>query len=170
MHSYAQDYEIVTSLNDTFILSETKDYRIEVKRYLALRFADIQVLPKRGSRFNLMLYFKSDTEDLAQFNTPQKIAASIKRSSEEYLPYIVEKKITIKDLYPRKYFGSYTVLTDKRLSKVKTVPPNEFRYLGRGMLRVSRDSVVGFSLMTNDMKLLESRKVLAFIQSFVIEK
>ena len=169
-HSYAKEHEIVTSLHDTFVLSDTNDYHIEVKRYLTLRFADIQVLPKNDGSFNLMLYFKSDTKDLAQFNNPEKIAASIRKSSEEYLPYITEKQIIIKDLSPKSYYGSYTVMTDNKLSKVKVVPPNEFRYLGRGMLRVSQDSVLGFSLMTNDIQLLETRKLLAFIQSFVIKK
>ena len=110
---FSKEYEIITTLDDTFNLSDSKGYEVDVKKYLLLRFADIQIRPKGSTDYNLMLYFKSDTEDLSQFNTPAKIIKSIEASSEKYMPYIVENIIEVNDMRPEDHFGFYTVMTEK---------------------------------------------------------
>jgi hypothetical protein len=54
-------------------------------------------------------------------------------------------------------------LTDKEVA-AKTEPrPGEFKYITRGMIRLSPDSALGFSLMTNDVDSPDYKKMLDFI-------
>ena len=157
--------EIRMSVTDTFRISETDKWNISVEKELPLRFADIKIKSKSGYPFSMMLYFKCDTPDLAKFNTPEKIARSIKSSSEQYLPYILEKKIELNKT-PISY-GYYTTLTDAELSKKSSIPTDEYKYMTRGMVRLSDDSVLGFSIMSNDINSDEYRKLTNYIYSFV---
>jgi hypothetical protein len=56
-------------------------------------------------------------------------------------------------------------MTDAKLAKLIKVQPGEFKYISRGMIRVSADSVLGFSLMTNELGKLH-REMLNYIVSF----
>jgi hypothetical protein len=88
-----KEYNFLMSLRDEYIVRETDDLNIEVQKELTLRFADVKVTPKKHHSFSMMLYFKCDTIDLAQFNSLPKIQSSVKRSSAKYLPYVVEKEV-----------------------------------------------------------------------------
>ena len=94
-------HELQMSLADRFIVSESEKWNVEVEKVLTFRFADVRITPKTDSSFSLMLYFKCDTSDLSQFDTAHKIENSVRLSSENYLPYITEKKIEIKQLNPK---------------------------------------------------------------------
>jgi hypothetical protein len=131
----------------------------------ALRFADVLITSKKGLPFSLSLYFKCDTPDLAQFDTPEKIKNSVLASSKQYLPGSLEKEITLKELKLRNGYGYYTVLTNAKLAKLAKVPPGEFKYITMGMIRVSEDTALGFSLMTNDRGKLH-KEMLNYIVNF----
>ena len=163
-------HEFVMSLDDRFAVSETEKWRVEVKKYLSLRFADVEVTPKKDKSFSLMLYFKCDTPDLAQFDSFAKIEKSIRSSSQEYLARAVEKKIEVKRLDPKGWYGCYTVLTDANLAKQAKVPEGEFKYITRGMVRLSRDSALGFSLMSNELDSPLYKELLDYITGFVQPK
>lgn len=157
--------ELQMSMEDFFQVAETPQWSVEVEKLLPLRFADVKVKSKSGYPFNMMLYFKCDTPDLAQFDTPEKIAKSVRVSSEKYLPAIVEKKIELQSV-PVSY-GSFTVLTDADVVKKSTIPPGEYKYLTRGMVRLSKDSALGFSLMTNDVTSPDYKNLLKYVYGFV---
>ncbi|MRR56810.1 MAG: hypothetical protein EG824_01140 [Deltaproteobacteria bacterium] len=159
--------EVRTDLEDVFLISETDQWNVKVERELTLRFADVRVEDKRGYPFSLMLYFKADTPDLAQFDTPEKIERSVRSSSEKYLSGAVEKKITIHKVPVSGTYGFYTVLTDADIANKPNPKPREFKFLTRGMVRLSKNSVLGFSLMTSDTESDNYRRLLDFVYRFV---
>ena len=163
-------HELQMSLADRFIVSESEKWNVEVEKVLSFRFADVRITPKTDSSFSLMLYFKCDTSDLSQFDTAHKIENSVRLSSENYLPYITEKKIEIKQLNPKGWYGCYTILTDKQLASTDNVPNGEFKYITRGMIRLSPDSALGFSLMTNTLNSPQYNELIDYICSFAKDK
>jgi hypothetical protein len=160
-------HKIQMSLDDTFVIAGSTSWNFEIEKELTLRFADIKVTPKRGEDFNMMLYFKCDTSDLSLFDTPEKIRCSVEKSSEQYLPWIQEKKIILQKVPKQSTYGFYTVLTDADVAK-KTMPaPGEFKYMTRGMVRLSKDSVLGFSIMSNSTSSKTYEALLDYVYSFV---
>lgn len=159
--------ELRISLDDTFRVEETKDWKVEVERILTLRFADVKITPKHGYDFSMMLYFKCDTKDLSQFDTPEKIASSVRKSSEKYLSSTVEKGISLQAIPVKGTYGFYTILTDAAVAGKATRSPGQFKYLTRGMVRLSKDSALGFSIMTSDIDSGEYKKLLNYVYSFI---
>ena len=149
--SAAETQKLEMTLCDVFEVSETDNWNVAVDRYLMLRFADVKITPKHGYNFNMKLFFKADTADLSQFDTPQKIKQSVKKSTESYLPYIVEKQIILNPVPLSQSFGYYTVITDAKWADVKQIPEGEYKYMTRGMYRTSEDTALGFSIMSNDV-------------------
>ncbi|WP_419176781.1 hypothetical protein [Desulfosediminicola sp.] len=162
-----KEYNFVMSLDDEFIVRETDDLNVDVQKELTLRFADVKITPKQDNSFSMMLYFKCDTKDLAQFDSLSKIKKSVKRSSEKYLPYVFEKEIKLIDVNWKGQYGSYCILTDSALANAKSIPPNQFKYLTRGMVRLSEDSALGFSLMTNEINTEKYQEMLSHIKSWI---
>ena len=159
--------EVMTGMDDVFLISETDQWNVRLERELKLRFADVRIAEKHGYPFSVMLYFKADTPDLAQFDTPQKMERSVRLSSEKYLPGIVEKAIMIQKVPVLGTYGFYTVLTDADVARNPNPGPREFKYLTRGMVRLSKNSALGFSIMSNDVDSADYRKLLDYVFSFV---
>ncbi|MEN6367829.1 MAG: hypothetical protein ABFC88_13555 [Thermoguttaceae bacterium] len=165
----SEKHELRMSLDDTFVVKESEKWSIAVEKLLELRFANVKILPKKNHSFSLMLYFKCDTSDLAQYDTPQKMERALKSSSEKYLSNAVETKVDIKKLTFKGRYGFSTVLTDKELANQTTIPAGQFKYITRGMIRLSPDSALGFSLMTNSLDSTEYKELMDYIASFVKE-
>jgi len=161
----AKDRVLTMSLDDKFKISDVANWNIKVERELTLRFADVSVVSSKGYDFNLKLYFKCDTKDLAQFDTPEKMKRSVYVSTEKYLPYCVENKVELKELKCKR-FGYITTITDSELAKKKEIPKDEYLYMTRGFYRVSKDSALGFSVMSNDIDSAGFQKVIDYILSF----
>ena len=165
-----KEYELVMSLNDRFVVKGSNKWNVTVDKLLPLRFANVQVSPRDGRSFSLMLYFKCDTPDLGRFDSPEKMRSSVVASSEEYLPYSVEKRVVVKELRVRGWYGFSTVLTDRDLSEKKEIPAGSFKYITRGMVRLSPDSALGFSLMTNELDSSGYKELMDHILHFVKAK
>jgi hypothetical protein len=161
---------LTMSLDDKFTVADTTKWKVTVEKELALRFANVKVEPKEGAGFSLVLYFKCDTPDLAQFDSPPKIERAVRASSNQYLSNTVEKTIVLKKLAPKGWYGCYTVLTDASLADKTTIPENEFKYITRGMIRLSQNSALGFSLMTNDVDDAQYKEIIRYILSFAKPK
>jgi hypothetical protein len=159
--------ELRMSLADVFRLEAPTDWKIEVKRYMPLRVADVKITPLRDYDFDMMLYFKCDTKDLAQCDTPEKMAEIVKRSSEKYLPRTVEKDITLKPVQVKSTYGFYTVFTDAVVAGKAAPDSGEYKYLTRGMVRLTKGSALGFSVMTNDVDSEDYRKLLNYVYGFI---
>ena len=160
-------HKMQMSLEDSFVIAGPRSWNLEVEKELPLRFADIKVTPKKGEDFNMMLYFKCDTSDLSQFDTPEKIRRSVEKSSEQYLPGILEKKIKLQKVPKPSTYGFYTILTDAEVAKKSEPAPGEFRYMTRGMVRLSKDSALGFSIMSNSTSSKTYQRLLDYVYSFV---
>ncbi|RJX31562.1 MAG: hypothetical protein C4516_06920 [Oxalobacter sp.] len=159
--------EVRTSMSDVFKIPETDQWNVKVERQLTLRFADVRVDDKKGYKFSLMLYFKADTPDIAQFDTPSQMKAAVRRSSEKYLPSTVEKSIVLHLVPVYTTYGYYTVLTDAKVVNRGSAHERDFKHITRGMLRVSKDTALGFSLMTNDVDSAEYMNLMNYIYGFV---
>jgi hypothetical protein len=155
------------SLSDVFRLEVPSDWKVEVKRYMPLRVADVKITPLRGYAFDMMLYFKCDTKDLARCDTPEKMAEIVKQSSEKYLPHIVEKEILLKPVQVKSTYGFYTVLTEAEAAGKATSDRAEYKYLTWGMVRLTKDSALGFSVMTTDVDSEDYRKLLNYVYGFI---
>ena len=163
----AKPTELVMSLDDTFTVQDTADWKVSVDKLLTLRFADVYVAPKGPQSFSLMLYFKCDTPDLANYDTPEKKKRALVGSSQQYLGGIVEKELVIEEIKYGGWYGFKTKFTDASLVGKKALADGEFLYMVRGMIRLSKDSALGFSLMTNNLESDETKKVMNYIFSFV---
>ncbi len=62
------------------------------------------------------------------------------------------------------------MLPDTQWDEKESVPAEEFRYMTRGMVRLSRDSVLNFSLMTNNLDSQAYKNFMAYITHFVTMK
>jgi hypothetical protein len=155
------------SMNDEFVLQETDAFKVEVHEQVMLRYANVQIKPKKSHSFDMMLFFKSDTKDLAQFNSPNKIASSVLKSSLDYMPYVVEKEIDLREANWKGQYGFYTILTDSKLINEPNIPKGQFKYLTRGMVRLSADSALGFSIMTNEINTEQHSALLSYIKGFI---
>ena len=185
----ANEYRYKMSLDDEFVVKPTARWTVTEEKYLPLRFANVEITPKKGSGFSLMLYFKCDTPDLAQFDSMEKIEKSLRVSSKQYLPNAVEKTLDVKRIQgvarsedrattgrpchnkegEKVGYGCYAVLTDAEVAKKKTseIAEGEFKYIVRGMIRLSPDSALGFSFMINELDTPGYRELMDYIQSFV---
>ncbi|MCG8072573.1 MAG: hypothetical protein N0C86_11400 [Candidatus Thiodiazotropha taylori] len=163
----SNSHEILLSLNDRIRLEVPKDWKFTVEKELTLRFSNIKVKPKKGESFSMMLYFKCDTPDLAVFDTPSKMKRSIRESSQKYLPHIVEKEITIKRIPIKHTYGYFTQFTDASLAQVESPEPGKFKYMTRGMVRLSADTALGYSIMSNSLDSEEYSTLIDYVYSFV---
>jgi hypothetical protein len=161
--SAADPHEILLGPTDRYEVSETEQWSFAIQRELSGRFADVKIKPKRGDAFVLMLYFLADTPDLARLDTPEKIASSVIAGAEKYLPLSVEKKVALQPVSPRSSYGSLTVLTAAATQGVA----GEFKYQTRGMVRLSPDAALGFSLLSKEINNPAYRQLLNYVYSFI---
>jgi len=73
----------------------------------------------------------------------------------------------MKCLNVKGWYGWYTVLKDKKLAKKLKTSDYEFMYITRGIIRLSPDSALGFSLMTNEINTKKYKKLFRHIKSYV---
>ncbi|MET7016235.1 hypothetical protein [Uliginosibacterium flavum] len=161
--SAAATHEISLSAGEVFQISETDQWRFELQKEVIGRFADVKISPKRGEAFSLTLYFIADTPDLARLDSAEKIARSVSEGSERYLATSVEKEIKLQTISARGSYGSLTVLIDAGPGTA----PGGFKYLTRGMIRLSPDSALGFSLLSKEMNTAAYRQLLNYVYSFI---
>ena len=161
-----EKHEVRMSLTDIFYVEETDNWKVEIQREMPIRLADVKVTPKNNHDFSMMLYFKCDTKDLSKFDTPEEISNSIKLSNEQYLPYTIEKEIKLFEIPIKSTYGYYCTFTDSKLANKEKLDKGEYKFITRGMYRVSRDAVLGFSIMSNDISSNEYNKLIAYVYSF----
>ena len=68
---------------------------------------------------------------------------------------------------PRGRYGFYTVQTDASLAGASQVPEGKFKFTTRGMVRLSTDSALGFTLQTNEVTSKEYQELLGYVLSFI---
>ena len=158
--------KIRMSMRDVFDVSSTEKWNVRVERQLTLRFADVMVAPKGRETFSLKLWFRCDTPDLAALDTPAKRKRSVEQMLKPYLPGIVEKTPQISEIVVKGRVGYLARITDASLVNREKPKDGEFLYLYKGTIRLTDDSALGFSLMTNDPDSDETKAVFAYIYSF----
>ena len=159
------------SVDDMFTVIPKKGWKLYPKQELILRFGCVLI---RGPKdvFSLQLNFICDTPDLAKFDTPEKMQEIQKGSCVQFYAGSVERQMKIK-YYSRKFtpagrFGYVARFTDKKYQGNTPVPPEEWKYITVGICRLSKDSVLGFSLLTNSIDDPAYVDLLDYIGAFVI--
>jgi hypothetical protein len=158
------------SMDDVFTVADTDKWNVTVEKELILRFADVMVRPKGRATFSLKLWFKCDTRDLAQYDTPEKRRRAVKRMVEPYASGIVEKSPEPAEITNQGWIGYLVRVTDASLVGRKQAVDGEFLYLYKGCIRLSKDSALGFSLMTNDPDSVETKELFSYIYAFAKPK
>lgn len=158
------------SMEDRYMLQDTDKWTVSVESQCELRFAFVRVVPRGEKTFSLMLYFYCDTKDLARFDSPRKMRKALEDTSKIYLGHIVEKELKWEPITNKGWYGFKTRITDASLVNVRPIPKGEFLYIIRGMIRLSPDSALGFSLMTNDPESAETAKIFSYIYGFAKER
>jgi hypothetical protein len=110
----------------------------------------------------------SDTKPV--YVTNPELKKALVDTSAMYLGHTVEKEIIFEPLTNKGWYGFKTRITDPSLVNVKPIPPGQFLYIVRGMIRLSKESALGFSLMTNDTESAETAELLKYIYGFAKEK
>lgn len=162
-------YQIRTSLRDTFCIEQNEKWVIEVEKLLTLRFADVRITPKDSS-FSLILYFKADTPDLAQFDTPEKNKKIYYQVFAEIFTLCSRKRDRIRKVRFQQFLWFCQHSHRQRIGKSEQTKKGEFVYLSRGMVRLSEDSVLGFSLMTNELNTKNYNELTDYILDFIKKK
>jgi hypothetical protein len=162
--------KIQMSLDDVFDLANPEKWDVQIERQLPLRFADVMVRPKGSETFSLKLWFRCDTPDLAALDTPAKRKHAVEQMVKPYLGVIVEKAPQITEIVVKGRIGYLARITDASLVNREKPKDGEFLYLYKGSIRLTDDSALGFSLMTNDPDSDETKAVFAYIYSFARSK
>jgi hypothetical protein len=162
-----KQYLLKLSADDTFTVAETKTWAVKVERFMLLRHADVKVTPKTGAAFNLLLAFKCDTPDLGNFDSAGKMKQAVVQSAQKHLADCVEQTVQLHPVNHRGRYGFYTVQTDASLANASQVPEGKFKFTTRGMVRLSTDSALGFTLQTNEVTSKEYQELLGYVLSFI---
>lgn len=162
-----QTHALVMSLDDKFIIRGSETWSIAIGKELALDFGEVSIIPRQGTDFKLNLRFMCDTKDLARYDTPQKMKAATARYAKQFVAESVEKKADLVEMDVNGRYGFVTTLTDASLADVQTPASGEFKYLTIGMIRLSDDSALVFTLMTNDTKGKPHGDAMDYVKSFV---
>ncbi|MDD5069536.1 MAG: hypothetical protein PHV17_02310 [Candidatus Omnitrophica bacterium] len=165
VYVYAQ--EIKMTFDQTFSLVAPEGAQIIVDDYLAYRFAEVSVLPKEGNSFSMKLYFHPDRPDLAQYDTPEIMRKRVIESSEKYLNITEEKEVVLEEIDFKNSYGFYTILTNAQLQSGDENSFGEFKYMVRGVMRLTVDVSCGFSIMTNDLESEEYKQLFSYVLSLV---
>ena len=162
--------DIHMTVDDVFTLSDTDKWNVTVEKELSLRFADVIVTPKGRATFSLKIWFKCDTKDLSQYDTPENIWRTVKKMLEPYAAGIVEKSPEPVEIRNKGWIGYMVRATDASLVGRKQAVDGEFLYMYKGIIRLSEDSALGFSLMTNDPDSAETKELFNYIRAFAKPK
>lgn len=153
--------------NDTFTVTAQPGWKLEPQAEMPMRFGAVRLTGPKDV-FSLQLNFIRDTADLAKFDTPEKLLEIQEDSSMR--PYVEslerQKKIPYhnRSFTPAGRFGYVTRSTDKK----SPLPAGEWKYLTIGLCRLSNDSVMAFTLLTNSLDDQEYVKLLDYIASFIV--
>jgi len=162
-----RQFMLKLSEDDIFTIAESDTRSVKVEHYQPMRHADVRVTPKTGAAFSLMLYFKRDTTDLGNFDTAEKMKRAVLQTAQKFLPGCVEREIQLQTLNHQGRYGFYTVQTDAQYAPASKAPEVKFKFATRGMVRLSTDTALGFSLQTNAVNSKEYKELLDYILSFI---
>lgn len=156
------------SLKDTFTVIPEPGWTLQPGRYLALRFGEVLIRGNNDS-FSLQLNFFCDTPDLAKFDSPEKQKRFLNRSNAAIFRESLEKerklRVQVRPFAPFGRYGYAVRFTDRRYA-AEVPSKGEWKYLTAGILRLSPDSVLSFSLLTNSVDNEAYLKLLDYIAAF----
>jgi len=159
------------SFDDTFVVEETEEWHVDVQESPELPFVTVFIRPKKDKSFSMELCFRRDTPNLAKLNSGDKIKNFVMAySSSQYVPQSSVKRIELKPLNIKGWYGWYTVLTDSESKNKDETSEGEFKYVTTGTVRLSSDSVLIFTIMTNELDTPKYKKLFDFTCSFIKDK
>ncbi|TAN35783.1 MAG: hypothetical protein EPN23_10300 [Verrucomicrobia bacterium] len=162
-----KQYLVRLAEDESFTVAETKTWNVQLVHAQPLVYADIKITPKVGNPFSVMLYFKSDTHAMANYDTPEKMKAVITYSSQTDLQRTGEKELRFQSIDYRGRYGFYTVITHAVPPQLPGATGGPFKFTTRGMVRLTTDAALGFTLRTHALNIKEYQELLDYILGFV---
>ena len=162
-----KQYLVRLTDDESYTVSETKIWNVQLLRAQPLHHADLKISPKTGNAFSLTLYFKRDTHEMANFDTPEKMKAVITYSSQRDLKHTGEMELRFQQIDYRGRYGFYAVITNTVPPQLPGATTGPFKFTTRGMVRLSTDAALGFSLHTFTLNTKEYQELLVYILRFV---
>lgn len=150
--------------NDAFVIRESDVWDIRIEKYEPMHYAEIKVTPKMGPEFILAARFVCDTPDMGNFDTTEKLKKTVELAAEPYLDRSVEEKIELRDYWHNGSTMWTATVVDKAYVGRRTLVAGEFRCITLGIVRLSRDSVLEFTLMEKE---ISTSGMESYVLSFV---
>lgn len=156
------------SMDDTFEVIPKPGWTMYPLKELSLRLGIVRIHGK-NDEFSLQLNFVCDTPDLSRLNTPDKMKYSLNRRTQQFfmesLERVRKEHIMVRSFAPFGRFGFAVRFTDRKYADEKPTA-GEWKYLTCGLFRLSEDSVLLFTLMTNTIDDASYVSLLDYIAAF----
>jgi hypothetical protein len=162
-----KQYLVRLAEDENYTVTETKTWNVQLVRAQPLHHADIKITPKTGKPFKLMLYFKSDTHAQANFDSVAKMKEIITYSSQNDLKRAGVQELSFQPIDHRGRYGAYAVITNAVPPQLPNATTGPFKFTLRGMVRLSTDAALGFSLQINEQTSPAFKELLDYILNFV---
>ena len=75
----------------------------------------------------------------------------------------------LKEINWKGQYGYFLTFTDIKLANETKIPLGQFKYITRGMARISKNAALGFSIMSNEIHTLKYNDILSYIKNFIRE-
>lgn len=144
-----KELRLGTAKQEIFQVQSTAEYRVNVERYLVLRFAQLKIAPRTSDDFDLMLRFVGDPPDMARFDTPEKMRRAVSYAARDLVALSQEKKTQLQEMKISGRFVCYATFTDAGLSSSPEAD-GQFRHITVGVLRLSDDTAMQFKLRSKE--------------------
>lgn len=158
---FAKSYTIRLSPEDKFTVKVPDEWNLKKKEYVknksAILFADA-----KDSSFSLTMYFDRAGTML---NSEEKLKKAIIIMAEDVLPRVAEDSVTVKPMELEKSYGFYATFTDKK--ELDPSDPTQFKYMTRGFIRLSDDSVLGFMMLTHKLDDDLHKELMEYLAEFI---
>lgn len=145
--------EIRVGESDVFRLASTEKMlvRVEMGQEGREGAPPVVVTPRVGQAWTMRMQFVHDPEIGGRFVTAEEMRRQVESNTADYTDVATEKEAKCRTLKYGGRQGCYAVMTDRRLVDVAQPPPNDFRHVAVGIVRVSEESVLEFQIFTNDL-------------------
>lgn len=158
---------------NTFTIVPKAGWKLQEQQSIPEQF-EVVLIHGPKDVFSLQLNFICDTSDPAKLDTPEKMKEFLKESTVKFYMDSLEKEkkegIYCRDFTAAGRFGYVTRFTDKKYQGDTPVPPEEWRYLTVGAFRLSNNSMMVFTLLTNTIDDKDYVELLEYIGSFTFSE
>lgn len=161
MNATAESFRVQLSEDDIFRVAAPARWNMRQLKYEKNKTAVFDYVPEDNS-FVLKIFFQRDRID------EHSVEKLLLRLDKDISRYAGDEEITLEpfDFGEGKGYGFYGVLTDEKTASKENPKPNEFVYMTRGRLRLSKDTVLSFFMLTHEKESELNNKLRQYLCDF----